>query len=331
MADRPPPKLLDRLRAALQTKHYSYRTEKAYVYWVKRYIIFHGKRHPLQMGEPEVEAFLNHLATDREVAASTQNQAFCAILFLYRFVLDRPLEGRITALQAKRPMRLPVVLTPQETFSIINDMDGVHKLQVQLLYGCGLRLQECLGLRVKDIDFGQRQILIRDAKGAKDRITPLPDLLIKCLQEHLRKVQRLHNRDLEQGYGVTTLPFALDRKYPRASLEWAWQFVFPATRLCRDPRTGKSVRYHQHECALQGALRFTLQRVHIAKPVHCHTFRHSFATHLLQNGYDIRTIQELLGHKSVKTTQIYTHVLNRGGLGVRSPLDAYREPSPANA
>ena len=325
-----PPKLLDQLRATLRTKHYSYHTEKAYVFWVKRFILYHGKRHPLEMSEPEVEAFLSHLATDRDVAASTQNQAFCAILFLYRYVLDRPLEGRINALHAKRPVRLPVVLTPQEVFQVINDMDGVHKLQVQLLYGCGLRLHECLGLRVKDIDFGQHQILIRDAKGMKDRITLLPDSVCQALQEHLRKVQLLHDRDLEQGYGATPLPFALDRKYPMANREWAWQFVFPATRLCQDPRTGKPVRYHLHESTLQRALRVTLRRVQITKPVHCHTFRHSFATHLLQNGYDIRTVQELLGHKSVKTTQIYTHVLNRGGMGVRSPLDAWRQPSPAN-
>jgi integron integrase len=323
-----PPRLLDRLRAVLRTKHYAYRTEKAYVFWVRRYVLFHGKRHPLELAEPEVEAFLTHLAMNRQVAATTQNQALCAILFLYRHVLGRPLQGRITALHARHPHRLPVVLTPQEVFRIIHAMDGVHQLQVQLLYGCGLRLQECLGLRVKDIDFEQRQILIRHAKGMKDRITMLPDALLRPLQEHLKKVKALHNRDLAQDYGAAPLPFALDRKYPGANREWIWQFVFPASRLCQDPRTGKPVRYHLHESTLQKALGVAVRRVRITKPVHCHTFRHSFATHLLQNGYDIRTVQELLGHKSVKTTQIYTHVLNRGGLGVRSPLDAGRQGPP---
>lgn len=319
------PKLLDQVRSVLRTRHYAYRTEKVYVYWIRRYIVFHDKRHPLDMAETEIETFLSDLAIKQKVSAACQNQAFSAILFLYRYVLNRPIEGRINALHAKRPSRLPVVLTPQETRLIINHLNGIYKLLAQILYGCGLRLNESLGLRVKDIDFGLRQLVIRDSKGMKDRITMLPNQLVQPLREHLTGVKQLHDEDLNNGFGETVLPFALARKYPNACREFGWQFAFPGTRLCRDPQSGRLVRYHRHESTLQKALRVAVKEVQISKPVHCHTFRHSFATHLLQNGYDIRTVQELLGHKSVKTTQIYTHVLNRGGLSVRSPLDTWTD------
>lgn len=316
-----PKKLLDQVRDAIQLKHYSIRTEESYVDWIRRYILFHNKRHPQEMGVPEIEAFLTHLATQQNVAASTQNQALAAILFLYRHVLKKELPDPIDALRAKKSKRLPTVLTKEETQRIIGALSGTHQLMAKLLYGSGLRLMECLRLRVKDLDFAQHQITVRDGKGAEDRVTMLPTSLTTLLQEHLQRVKRLHEDDLLKGYGAVYLPFALERKYPNANREWLWQYVFPSDRLSTDPRSQILRRHHQDESGLQKAVREAARLAGITKQVGCHTFRHSFATHLLQNGYDIRTIQELLGHKDVKTTMIYTHVLNRGGLAVRSPLD----------
>ena len=317
----PPKRLLDQVRDAIRLKHYSYRTEQTYVQWIRRYILFHNKRHPNQLGVTEIEAFLTHLAVQEHVAASTQNQALSALLFLYREVLFLPLDARIDAVRAKPSRKLPTVLTKDEVRSVIVNMTGVHRLIVQTLYGSGLRLREAMQLRVKDLDFAQYQIVVRDAKGHDSRVTMLPVSLVEPLQGHLDGVQRLHQQDLEQGYGTTILPFALARKYPNANRQWHWQFVFPSLSRCQDPRSGIIVRYHLHESGVQKALKQAVCRSGIQKRVGCHTFRHSFATHLLQSGYDIRTIQELLGHKDVKTTMIYTHVLNRGGRGVQSPLD----------
>jgi integron integrase len=348
---RRPKKLLDRVREAIRLKHYSIRTEEAYVNWVKRFILFHNKRHPREMGLPEIEAFLScyhdlvsrsnfllkkhlsleegvmitrnltHLAVDLKVAASTQNQALSAILFLYREVLHKELEGPIEAIRARRPKRLPTVLTREEVSRLMSCLSGTYKLMAKLLYGSGLRLMECVRLRVKDLDFANRAIIVRDAKGMKDRVTVLPESLVQPLQEHLQGVKRLHEEDLAQGYGSVYLPYALARKYPNADKEWIWQYVFPSKRLSVDPRTGIVRRHHISESSLQKAVREAARRAGIDKRVTCHTLRHSFATHLLQNGYDIRTVQELLGHKDVRTTMIYTHVLQRGGLAVRSPLD----------
>jgi integron integrase len=315
-----PPKLLDLVRQAIRIKHYSYRTEQTYVAWIKRYILFHNKRHPKDMGVAEVQAFLSHLAIVDNVAASTQNQALSALLFLYKFVLDQELES-VDALRAKRSRYLPTVLTKQEVQIVINQLTGEHKLLVQLLYGTGLRLSEVLSLRVKDIDFSYQQIVVRDTKGQKSRVTMLPATLTPFLQAHLKRVHCLHERDLENGYGKVYLPFALERKYPSAATEWIWQYIFPSIGLSKDPRSGVIQRHHLHESGLQKAIKRAVYQAKIDKKVGCHTFRHSFATHLLQNGYDIRTVQELLGHKDVKTTMIYTHVMNRGGRGVISPLD----------
>ncbi|MEM9090952.1 MAG: integron integrase [Cyanobacteria bacterium P01_F01_bin.53] len=317
-----PKKLLDQVREAIRVKHYSYRTEETYVQWIRRYILFHDKRHPKDMGVPEIEEFLTHLAVKKHVAAATQNQALSALIFLYKQVLCQPLDDRIEAVRAKRSRKLPTVLTSDEVATVIQNMSGVHRLIVQLLYGSGLRLREAMQLRIKDLDFPQHQIIVREAKGQSSRVTMLPERVIVPLQEHLQSVKRLHKQDLEQGYGAVTLPFALERKYPNANRQWIWQFVFPSSKRCRDPRSEKVVRYHLHESGLQKAVKRAVRSAEIQKRVSCHTFRHSFATHLLQNGYDIRTVQELLGHKDVKTTMIYTHVLNRGGRGVRSPLDA---------
>jgi integron integrase len=315
-----PKRLLDQVRDAVRLKHYSIRTEEAYVNWVKRYIVFHNKRHPAEMGAPEIEAFLTHLAVKETVAASTQNQAFSALLFLYREVLHQDL-GPIDALRAKRPRRLPTVLTKEETLRLIGCLSGTHQLMAKLLYGGGLRLMDCLRLRVKDLDFERRAIIVRDGKGGQDRVTVLPDSLIPALQEHLQRVKALHERDLARGYGSVYLPDALARKYPNADREWGWQYVFPSSQLSRDPRSGVMRRHHTHESSLQKAIKEAAHLAGIAKPVGPHTLRHCFATHLLEAGYDIRTVQELLGHKDVKTTMIYTHVLKRGGLAVRSPLD----------
>jgi len=314
-------KLLDVVRDTIRRKHYSIRTEEAYVNWIRRFILFHGKRHPKDMGAAEVEAFLTHLATEGHVSASTQNQAFSALLFLYREVLHRELDAPVHALRAKESRHIPAVLTREEVRQVIAQLSGVYQLQARLLYGSGLRLLECLRLRVKDIDFQRRAITVRDTKGNEDRITMLPDSVIEPLKEHLQRVKRLHEEDLAKGYGSVYLPDALDRKYPNASREWIWQYVFPSDRLSTDPRSGVVRRHHLDESGLQKAVRAAARAAGINKRVTCHTFRHCFATHLLENGYDIRTVQELLGHKNVKTTMIYTHVLQRGGLAVRSPLD----------
>jgi len=315
-----PRKLLDQVRDALRLKHYSIRTEEAYINWIKRYIFFHHKRHPAEMGAPEIEAFLTHLAVDEQVAASTQNQALSALLFLYREVLHQEL-GPVDALRAKKPKRLPTVLTRDEVQRLLGQMSGTHQLMARLLYGSGLRLMECLRLRVKDLDFDYRTVTVRDGKGEQDRVTVLPDSLIAPLQEHLLRVKRLHDQDLARGQGAVYLPDALERKYPNAHREWGWQYLFPSDRLSVDPRTGAVRRHHLDESGLQKAIRQAAQRAGIPKPVGPHTLRHSFATHLLEAHYDIRTVQELLGHKNVRTTMIYTHVLQRGGLAVRSPLD----------
>ena len=317
-----PRKLLDQVRDAIRLKHYSYRTEQSYVGWIRRYILFHNKQHPKDMGGAEVEAFLTHLAVEGHVSASTQNQAFSALLFLYRNVLNQDL-GALDAVRAKRSNYLPTVLTKGEVRSVLENISGVHGLVIKVLYGSGLRLSEGLSLRIKDIDFAQRQIVARDTKGNESRVTMLPDSLIEPLQEHLRKVKRLHELDLDQGYGSVYLPFALERKHPHADRAWIWQFVFPSTGRSRDPRSSIIRRHHLHESGVQKTLKQAVRTSGIAKRIGCHTFRHSFATHLLEDGYDIRTVQELLGHKDVKTTMIYTHVLNRGGRGVRSPLDNY--------
>jgi integron integrase len=315
------PKLLDRLRFALRRKHYSIRTEEAYVGWARRFILFHNKRHPKDMDTPEIEAFLTYLAVDRQVSASTQNQALNALIFLYRHVLQKDLEGDINAVRAKRPRRLPTVLTRPEVRHLLAAMSGTNQLMAKVLYGSGLRLMECVRLRTKDVDFGHHQIVVRQGKGAKDRVTILPDRLISPLQEHLQRVKMIHQQDLENGYGAVYLPYALDRKFPNASHEWAWQYVFPAQSLSEDPRTGRVRRHHIHPSTLQKAVKRAAKLAQINKRVTCHTLRHTFATHLIESGYDIRTVQDLLGHKDVRTTMIYTHVLNRGGLAVRSPLD----------
>jgi integron integrase len=316
-----PKKLLDQVRDAIRLKHYSIRTEESYVTWIKRYILFHNKRHPNEMASAEIEAFLTHLAVQQKVAASTQNQALSALLFLYRDVLKTPLDLPIDAIRAKKPKRLPTVLTKEETLKVIERLPGIQRLMAKLLYGGGLRLMECLQLRIKDLDFIQRQIIVRDGKGMEDRITMLPASLIISLQEHLSHAKRLHAQDVAQGVGPVYLPFALERKYPYAGRLWIWQYVFPSDRLSKDPRTGIVRRHHASESGLQKAVSQTGRSVGLNKRISCHTFRHSFATHLLQQGYDIRTVQELLGHKDVKTTMVYTHVLNRGKLAVRSPLD----------
>jgi integron integrase len=315
------PKLLDEVRRVLRFKHYSLRTEEAYVDWIRRFIVFHGKRHPREMGAGEVRAFLTHLATERKVSASTQNQALSAMLFLYEHVLEVELGWIEGVERAKKPLRLPVVLTPEEARALLASMPEAYRLMAELLYGSGLRLMECLRLRVKDLDFGSLQITVRDGKGQKDRITMLPVSLAPALRVHLERVRGLHEKDLADGFGRVLLPDALERKYPRAPQEWGWQWVFPAERLSIDSRSEVKRRHHVHEKNLQNAVKSAVRATGIAKPASPHSFRHSFATHLLEAGYDIRTVQELLGHKEVSTTMIYTHVLNRPGLAVRSPLD----------
>ena len=317
----PPPKLLDSVRKHLRVKHYSIRTEQAYLDWIKRYILFHGKRHPKDMGEPEVGAFLTHLAVNRNVAASTQNQALSALLFLYHEVLERKLDFMDNIERVKRPPKVPVVLTPREVRSVLTQMEGEPRLMAELLYGAGLRLMECVRLRVKDVDFGYRQIIVRDGKGMRERVTLFPDRLRQSLKLHLDRVKELHKQDLARGRGRVYLPFALAEKYPNANRSWVWQYVFPATKLSVDPRSKETRRHHIQEKNLQNAVKIAVTNAGVNKTASCHTFRHSFATHLLESGYDIRTVQELLGHKDVSTTMIYTHVLNKPGLGIRSPLD----------
>lgn len=314
-------RLMERVRDAIRARHLSLRTEEAYCMWVRRFIVFHGKRHPQEMGEGEINTFLSHLASARNVSAATQNQALAAILFLYREVLNRDLTRLEGVIRAKKPKRLPVVLTRAEVKAVLSHMEGEKALMAALLYGAGLRVNECLGLRVKDLDFERGEITVRAGKGGKDRVTILPSSLKEPLLDHLVALKHVHGENLRAGMGRVHLPDALDRKYPSAPEEWPWQWVFPATGYCRHPRTGTVARYHIHERVIQRAVKEAARKAGIAKLVHCHTFRHSFATHLLESGYDIRTVQELMGHKDVTTTMIYTHVLNRGGMGVRSPAD----------
>lgn len=316
-----PLKLLDQVSDKLRVKHYSIRTEQAYVGWIKRYIFFHDKRHPKDMGARDIEAFLTHLAVAGKVSASTQNLAKSSILFLYREVLEIQLEWLENVTQAKAPKRLPVVLTVSEVQAVLSRLTGTHALIASLLYGGGMRLMEAVRLRVKDVDFAQHEIVVREGKGFKDRVTMLPEAVVAPLKAHLVKVKAMHVEDLAQGFGEVYLPFALDKKYPSAGREWGWQYVFPSKNLSVDPRSGKTRRHHVDEKGVQRAVKQAVRDAELTKPATPHTLRHSFATHLLQSGYDIRTVQELLGHSDVSTTMIYTHVLNKGGKGVISPLD----------
>ncbi len=322
MMGKEPPRLLDRVRAAIRTKGYSIRTEQAYVDWIRRFILFHNKRHPLDMGKAEIEAFLTHLAVNRDVAPSTQNQAFSALLFLYRLVLDQDLPWLDNVTRAKKPKRLPVVLTPAEVELLLKRLSGTKWLMASLLYGSGLRLLECLRLRVQDIEFERGQIMVRNGKGGKDRVTVLPDPAVAPLRRQIERVRIIHEEDLSGGFGEVYLPFALERKYPNAAKSFGWQYVFPADKLSTDPRSGRLQRHHLGETVLQRAVRQAVRLAGIEKPASCHSLRHSFATHLLERGHDIRTVQELLGHKDIRTTQIYTHVMGRGAMGVKSPLES---------
>ena len=317
------PKLLDQVRDKMRVKHYSIRTEQTYTDWIKRYIYFHDKRHPAEMGAEEIEAFLTHLAVAGKVAASTQNQAKSALLFLYREVLGSELPWLDNITQAKAPKRLPVVLTLGEVSALLGKLSGTHHMLASLLYGSGMRLMEGVRLRVKDIDFTRGEIVVREGKGFKDRVTMLPQAVVVPLKAHLLKARELHQEDLQQGYGEVYLPFALDKKYPNAGREWIWQYVFPSRNLSVDPRSGITRRHHLDEKGLQRAIKQAVRDIDLSKPATPHTLRHSFATHLLESGYDIRTVQELLGHSDVSTTMIYTHVLNKGGRGVKSPLDTF--------
>jgi integron integrase len=323
----PRPRLLDRVRAALRARHYSRRTEEAYVGWIKRYIFFfHAQRHPAEMGAEEITRFLSSLAVDGRVAASTQNQALSALLFLYRDVLEVDLPWLDGIVRAKRPHRLPIVLTRDEVRAVLQRLEGVPRLMACLLYGAGLRVLECCRLRVQDVDFAANQLVVRSGKGDKDRVTMLPAAVKPDLARHLEGVRRQHQLDLQHGAGWVELPDALARKYPNAGREWAWQWVFPATRMYRDRVTGQVRRHHLHESVLQRAVKAAVRQAGIAKHGSPHTLRHSFATHLLEDGHDIRTVQELLGHRDVSTTMIYTHVLNRGPAAVRSPADRMFSP-----
>lgn len=315
------PRLLDQVRSVIRVRHYSRRTEEAYTYWIRQFILFHQKRHPVEMGKAEVESYLSWLAEKRNVAATTQNQALSAILFLYRDVLQIDIGWLAGVTRAKKPKRLPVVLTRGEVRSILDSMEGMSQLVAGLLYGAGLRLLDGLRLRVQDVDFAAGELLIRDGKGGKDRRTMLPQTLVPHLQHHLARVRQQHVNDLASGHGSVWLPHALAGKYPSAGRDWRWQYVFPAAKRFHDLETDEWRRHHLDESLVQKAVKVAANRAGVFKRVGPHTFRHSFATHLLEDGYDIRTVQELLGHASVKTTMIYTHVLNKGGLGVRSPLD----------
>ncbi len=315
------PRLLEQVRARIRFKNYSIRTEQAYVDWIRRFIRHFGKQHPKDMGADEVQVFLTHLAVAGRVAASTQNQAKSALLFLYKEVLAVELPWLDKVESAKTPKRLPVVLTRDEVMAMLSHLEGSHGLIAKLLYGTGLRIMEGLRLRIKDVEFERGEILVRDGKGAKDRVTMLPGSLVPALREHLERVRELHKQDLASGHGEVHLPYALDRKYPAAGREWMWQYVFPSASLSVDPRSGVVRRHHVQDQSVQRAIRQAVRNARIDKPATPHTLRHSFATHLLESGYDIRTVQELLGHSDVSTTMIYTHVLNRGGRGVASPLD----------
>ena len=312
------PRLIDRFRAEIRSRHYSPRTEKSYWFWIRYFIFHNGKKHPVDMGGPEVREFLSWLATERNVAAATQNQALAALLFLYKAVLGRDLPWFDDLVRAKRPVRVPVVLSLGEVRKLLDQMEGVPWMMASLLYGAGLRLQECLLLRVKDVDFAYRQVTVRNGKGGKDRVTMLPEAVVQPMQAHLGKVRALHQRDLKEGYS---------RKYPRAGTDWAWQFVFPSKNRSAEPETGVIRRHHVFPDTVSRAVKRAASASGIAKHVGCHTLRHSFATHLLETGYDIRTVQELLGHSDVSTTMIYTHVLNKGGRGVKSPLDRLEQPA----
>ena len=315
-----PPGLIRRYRELLQTRHYARRTVKTYEQWLRRYLRFHGLRHPREMGSAEVNAFLTHLAVEEQVSASTQNQALAALLFLYRDLLERDLELE-GVIRARTRQRIPVVLSEAEVRAVMEQLEGEPALVVGLLYGSGLRLMEALRLRVKDLDLERRELTVRDGKGGKHRLTVLPHSLVPALQDHLLGVRSLHRSDLAAGWGSVLMPYALDRKYPNASREWAWQWVFPQQNRWRDRESGTQGRHHLDPSVVQKAVKRAVLKPGVTKAVSCHTFRHSFATHLLERGQDIRTIQELLGHKDVSTTMIYTHVLNRGPLGVRSPAD----------
>ena len=322
-----PKRLLDQDREVMRVKHYSIRTEQAYIRWIKKFILFHGKRHPSEMGEPDVEAFLTWLATEENVAKSTQNQAFNALLFLYREVLKTPLEGRIDAVRSGKKQRLPVVLSREETAQLLSAMSGVPQLVAKLLYGTGMRLMECLRLRVKDIDFELNEIRVRNGKGGTDRLVFLPESIRPALKEHLERVRLIHQNDLKHGYGEVYLPGALARKYPKAGKQWIWQYAFPSIKLSKDPRSGVIRRHHMDPSTLDRAIKRAAKLAGINKRVSSHTLRHSFATHLLQNGTDIRTIQNLLGHKDISTTMIYTHVLRKMSPKIKSPLDMLTEES----
>jgi integron integrase len=317
------PRLLDQVRHKIRLKHYSLRTEEAYAHWVKRFVLFHNKRHPRDMSATEVEQFLTALAVQRKVSASTQNQAKNALLFLYKEVLDIQLPWLDKMETAKRPKYLPVVLTVREVNAMLEHTAGTPGLILRLVYGTGMRINECLSLRVKDVDFERHEILIRDGKGFKDRITMLPQSTVNELREHMKRVELLHRADLRAGYGEVYMPFALARKYPAAGKSWPWQYIFPSSRISKDPRSERISRHHASDKAIQRSMRNALRKACINKVATPHTLRHSFATHLLQSGYDIRTVQELLGHKDVSTTMIYTHVLNKGGQAVVSPLDRH--------
>ena len=330
-SDKGEKRLIERFREAIRERHYSRRTEKSYWYWIRWFIFFHGKRHPAELGGAEVSAFLSWLATERDVAAATQNQALAALLFLYKQVLGLDLPWLGGLVRAQRPVRLPTVLTEAEMRRLLENTSGVGRLMIGLLYGAGLRQIECLALRVKDVDFAYRRIVVRDGKGGKDRVTVLPENLVQPLQEHLGRVRALHRRDLDEGYGEVSLPHALARKYPRAPREWGWQFVFPSAHRSVDPQTGVIRRHHVHPDTLSRIVKRAARRASIVKPVSCHALRHSFATHLLERGHDIRTVQELLGHADVSTTMIYTHVTNKGARGVKSPLDRLEQPRAAYA
>ena len=316
-----PARLLDRLRQQIRLRHYSLRTEEAYVGWVRRFVLHHGKQHPKDLGAVEVQQFLSHLASERGVSASTQNQAKAALLFLYKEVLGTDLPWLNEIVTAKTPQRLPVVLTPSEVKALLQELSGANWLVASLLYGTGMRLLEGLRLRVKDIEFERREVTVRNGKGAKDRVTVLPENLMIPLRNQLSRAKKRHDDDLNAGFGAVWLPDALATKYPSAPTSWGWQWVFPSSTRSADPRSGVEGRHHLHEASVQKSVAAAARKARIDKPCSPHILRHSFATHMLQAGYDIRTVQELLGHSDVKTTMIYTHVLNRGGRAVRSPLD----------
>ena len=319
---------LDSVRNAIRVRHYSIRTEQAYVDWVRRFILFHKKRHPRDMGKTEVGEFLTWLAVERNVAASTQNQALNALVFLYRHVLDQPLGDILNGVRARKPAKLPVVLTQAEVRELLRHLESTYWLAAGLMYGSGLRVMECVRLRVKDLDFDHRAIIVRQGKGAKDRVVTLADELVVPLQRQLQHVHNIHDKDVADGFGVVWLPNALARKYPSAAKDWGWQYVFPASKRSQDPRSGHVRRHHMDESSLQKSVKMAVRRAGIVKPASCHTLRHSFATHLLERGMDIRTVQEQLGHKDVRTTQIYAHVLQRGGRAVISPLGSVLAPGP---